>query len=137
MPNDPVALWADERTRRYTVFFEIAYRLAILNGEGVVAEIEAYDYEISDRDGHEILTYHWHPEGVSPVTEPHLHLSGRLRPLDLGPRDAPVALGEMHLPTGVVTLAQVVQLLITEFGVEPRREDWGTVLRAADSTGSS
>ncbi|MDQ3512381.1 MAG: hypothetical protein M3462_01765 [Chloroflexota bacterium] len=39
-----------------------------------------------------------------------------------------MALGEMHLPTGQVTLTQVVRLLITGFGVEPRRPDWETIL---------
>ena len=87
-----------------------------------------YRFHLLDRDDREILAYHWHPEGVSPITEPHLHLSGRLRPLDAGDRVAPLALGEMHLPTGVVTLAQVVRWLITEFEVRPRRDDWETVL---------
>lgn len=87
-----------------------------------------YRYHILDRDGREILAYHWHPDGVSSVTEPHLHLSGQLRPLDAGRRAVPIPLGEMHLPTGIVSLAQVVRLLITEFGVEPRRDDWETVL---------
>ncbi len=95
------------------------------------ARIDGYYFEISDHDGREILAYHWHPEGMSPITKPHLHLSGRFQALDIGSHDAPVALGEMHLPTCVVTLAQVVRLLITEFGDEPRREDWETVLRAS------
>lgn len=95
---------------------------------GFLVNTSAYRYHILDRDDREIVAYHWHPEGVSSVTEPHLHLSGRLNPLDTGPRDVPIPLGEMHLPTGTVTLTQVVRLLITEFGVEPRRDDWATVL---------
>lgn len=95
---------------------------------GFLVSTSAYRYHILDRDGREILAYHCHPDGVSSVTEPHLHLSGRLSPLDTGPRDIPVRFDEMHLPTGMVTLAQVVRLLITEFGVEPRRDDWEAVL---------
>ncbi len=88
-----------------------------------------YRYEIQDSLERELLAFHWHPSGRSNVVHPHLHLSGRLPPLDIGPRDAPIALGEMHLPTGgLVTLTDVVRLLITEFGVAPRRADWAAVL---------
>lgn len=90
-----------------------------------------YRYEVQDRLGREIVAYHWHPVSQSPVTYPHLHLSGRLPPLDVGPRDDPIALGKIHLPTGgLVTLTDVVRLLITEFGVAPRRPDWAAVLEA-------
>jgi hypothetical protein len=34
----------------------------------------------------------------------------------------------MHLPTGFITLADIVRLLIDEFGVEPLRADWRDVL---------
>ena len=61
---------------------------------------------------------------------PHLHLSGRLPPLDPGPATEPAALGEIRLPTGFVTLADVVWLLITEFGIAPRRADWEAILAA-------
>jgi hypothetical protein len=37
----------------------------------------------------------------------------------------------MHLPTGPVSLADVVRLLIMEFDVAPRRPDWQAILRAA------
>ena len=88
-----------------------------------------YAYEILDREERELVAYHWHPAGISPVTDPHVHLSGRLAPLDLGPGDAPIAFGEMHLLTGLVTFADVVRLAIAEFAVQPRRSDWDTILR--------
>ena len=88
-----------------------------------------YNFDVRDRQGREILFYHWPPVGRSPIDYPHLHLSGRLAPLDTGPRDAPIAFGEMHLPTGgPVTLTDIVRLLITEFGVPPRRADWAAIL---------
>lgn len=37
-----------------------------------------YAFEILDLDQHELLVYHWHPEGISQVVEPHLHLSPRI-----------------------------------------------------------
>lgn len=76
------------------------------------------------------MAYHWHLVGLSSITFPHFHLSPRLTPLDLGPRDGQVALGGMHLPTGQVTFADFVRLLITEFGIQPRRTDWDAILAA-------
>ncbi len=94
-----------------------------------------YRYRVLDPLDREVLSYHWHPTGVSPITYPHLHLSRRLSPLDLGPHQEPAALGEMHLPTGFVTLADVVRLLITEFGVAPRRANWEAILAAERALG--
>ena len=101
----------------------------------VEVRISGYRYQLFDSQDREILAYHWHPEGISPIAYPHLHLSGRLSPLDLGPRQEPAALGEMHLPTGDVTLADVVRLLITEFGIAPRRADWEAILDAERALG--
>lgn len=92
-------------------------------------QITTYHYYLLDSQGREIVAYHWHPGGVSPVTVPHMHLSSRIGRLDVGPGFDPAALGEMHLPTGFVTLADLVRLLITEFGIAPRRADWETILQ--------
>jgi hypothetical protein len=89
--------------------------------------VVGYLYHVLDRDEREILAYLWHPEAVGP-SFPHLHESGRMPTIDLGPRYAPVSLGDMHLPTGWVTLAALARLLIDEFGVAPRRADWDSVL---------
>jgi hypothetical protein len=88
-----------------------------------------YSYRLLDREGREILAYHWHPVGISPITFPHLHLT-RFRPIDLSLDSDPLALAEMHLPTGFGTLEDIVRLLITEFAVEPRRSDWAEILAA-------
>ncbi|MGI8642910.1 MAG: hypothetical protein ACR2LS_02200 [Thermomicrobiales bacterium] len=125
----------EQRTRRIGLLARYDYLLEPIEAAAAgplfqVREV-SYRFRLVNRDGREILAYHWHPEGVSSVTGPHLHHSGRLQPLDIGARDAPVLLGEMHLPTGIVSLAQVVRLLITEFRVEPRRDDWEAVLATA------
>ena len=88
-----------------------------------------YAYTILDRDARELLAYHWHPEGVSDVTFPHLHVP-RAEPIPLARTD-PVrsaAVGEMHLPTNRVLLEDVVELLIREFSIVPLRPDWQAVL---------
>jgi hypothetical protein len=57
--------------------------------------IVKYQYALLDRDGREYLGYHWHPDGVSHVTEPHLHL---------GPaaQVGVAMLAAAHMPTGTV-----------------------------------
>ena len=94
----------------------------------------SYAYAICDRDERELLAYHWHPEGVSDVTVPHLHIP-RIPPMPL-PRTDPtreVALGEMHLPTNYVHLEDIVELLIREFAIVPLRADWQATLAESRS----
>lgn len=88
----------------------------------------SYEQRILDRDDREVLAFHWHPTGLSNVTDPHLHLSSRLGQIEMGRNQAPLDLAEMHIPTGFVTLEDVVRLLITEFGITPLRSDWDALL---------
>ena len=88
-----------------------------------------YAHTIRDRDERELLAYHWHPEGFSDVTAPHLHLP-RVAPIPL-PRTEParaVSLGEMHVPTNHIHLEDVIELLIREFAFAPLRPDWQAAL---------
>ena len=88
------------------------------------ARIVAYQYALLDGDGREYVAYHWHPDGSSHVTEPHLHL---------GPA-AHVGVGELaaaHLPTGPVSLASVVRVAVDGLGGRPLRADWTAVLMQA------
>ncbi|MGH2561437.1 MAG: hypothetical protein ACRDJH_20425 [Thermomicrobiales bacterium] len=98
---------------------------------GFEAVTTAYSYRILDHGGHEILAYHWHPAGASPVTRPHLHLSNRIQAITADRGGGIVTLAEMHIPTGFVGTADVVRLLITQFGVEPKRQNWADILEAA------
>ncbi len=88
----------------------------------------AYPYRLLEPGGREILAYHWHPEGVSHLTYPHLHLSSRDRPIPLEPVGQTISLADHHIPTSHVTLVDIVRYLIVEVGVEPRREDWCDVI---------
>jgi hypothetical protein len=80
-----------------------------------------YQYTLRDIDGREIIAYHWHPEGRSHVTTPHIHLGPGA---EMGRRD----LARAHLPTGQVMLEDVLRFAITELGVRPLRRDWSEVL---------
>jgi hypothetical protein len=94
----------------------------------------AYKYYLSDTDEREILAYHWHPSGESRVVDPHMHLSNRLNPIEMGRNQDPLRLADLHLLTGFVTLEDVVRLLIEEFGVRPRLAEWDALLRANRAT---
>ena len=86
------------------------------------AQIVSYFYAF-EHAGSELLADHWHPQGHSRVTEPHLHVQGD-REFE------GQALGKLHLPTGAIRLEDIVALAIEELGAEPLREDWRGVLDA-------
>lgn len=88
-----------------------AYRVVVL----------AYMYALHDQSGSEVLSFHWHPRGRSPVTYPHFHLGA-------GARVGRPELQGCHIPTGMIALEQVIRLAIEELGVEPLRDDWSDVL---------
>jgi hypothetical protein len=75
-------------------------------------------------EGRELVSYHWHPSGHSPITWPHMHISANVQ---VGDR----WLGKVHLPTGPVGLERVVALAITELGAKPLRDNWELVIREA------
>jgi hypothetical protein len=82
--------------------------------------VVTYIYAI-EREGSELLAYHWHPRGKSPITDPHLHVRAHIQ---VGER----WLGKVHLPTRAIGLENVVALAIEELGAEPLREDWELLL---------
>jgi hypothetical protein len=86
-------------------------------------EIVGYLYAIS-YEGRELISYHWHPDGDSPITEPHMHVGANIK---VGDR----WLGKLHLPTGAIGLDQIVALAIVEPGAEPLRDDWERLISEA------
>lgn len=86
-----------------------------------LTEIVAYSYEIGEWEGRAILSYHLHPDPMQRVRHPHLHL-------EAGARIGRTDLYKTHLPTGLVSVRDIVRLTIEELGVEPRRPDWRHVL---------
>jgi hypothetical protein len=80
----------------------------------------AYLYELQ-RNEAELLVYHWHPSGVSPQTNPHLHI-GPAAELGFKP------LQGAHVPTGRIALEELLRMAVVEFGARPRRKDWDQVL---------
>lgn len=71
-----------------------------------------YIYSLDDANLQEIVAYHWHPDRRSPITEPHLHLGP-------GARVGYDRLHRAHIPTGHITIQDVLLLAINDLGVEP------------------
>jgi hypothetical protein len=89
-------------------------------------EVISYVYAIMTRDRVELVSYQWHPHGEGDTDLPHVHIGPAM-----SRHDSVVRTGEahkIHLPTGEVSLADVLRLAITELEVEPRREDWDAIL---------
>ncbi len=117
---DPVPLPGTSRLFLSVWLYYLVTESAQPRGRWVV-RIAGYQYALYDVDSREILAYHWHPEGSSHVTAPHLHLGSGA---EVGRRD----LAGAHLPTGHVALEDVLRLAIADLGVRPLRHDWSEVL---------
>ena len=90
----------------------------------MTAEIVTYAFRLLDANDRELLAYHWHPRGVSPVVDPHLHISSYAESILAGASPPEFRLSNLHIPTGHVAPNDIVRFLIVEVGVEPRRSDW-------------
>ena len=92
-----------------------------------------YQYRLLDRDERELLVYHWQPgDAYRGPDDPHLHVSASLSAQISAIDRQSIDLDKLHLTTGRVSLASVVRMLITEFGIAPRRHDWAEVLDRAE-----
>lgn len=90
------------------------------------ANVVGYMYTLQDRDGREIVSYHWHPGQQSPVTYPHLHIGVAAvgEGATVTRRDLPA----IHFPTRLITPQDIIRLDISQFDVRPLRDDWEQVL---------
>jgi hypothetical protein len=93
-------------------------------GDGLAAETTRYAYTLLDHADRELLAWHWHPRGRSPVAFPHLHVSSALRGTTPSGGPAVLPLDKVHLPTGHISVADVVKLLVGDLGIAPLRADW-------------
>jgi len=118
-------------TARIALSFDCGYRTAPdrSNRRAWEVRIAYYFYSLDDGDHREIIAYHWHPEGHSNVVAPHIHI-GR------GAMAGRPELSNAHLPTGIISLADVIRVAIVDFNVQPLRQDWQTILSPAASLAS-
>lgn len=89
-------------------------QLRVLPEDGRACPL-AYSYKI-ELHGRELLAFHWHPAGATPVRTPHLHVHAEVQVGDAW-------LHKAHLPTGPVSPIDVLRLLLDDFGVPPLRDD--------------
>lgn len=73
----------------------------------------AYFYELR-RGEHELIAYHWHPQGASSYTTPHLHIGP-------GAELGFAALRRAHLPTGRIAVEEVLRTAVLAGRLSPSR----------------
>jgi len=99
---------------------------------GIDGGVISYVFELAGPAGAELLAWHWHPTPEFPApVDPHVHVSASLRIVGPGGERGLLPLDKRHLPTGMVSLAAFVRMLIEEFGVEPLARDWRARLAEA------
>ena len=131
-PEHPLTLAGGEPVRlsgAARLSFSVEMRYRIVADPAVAAHRwrvlpSMYVYTIYGSGDRVLLAYHWHPQGRSPVTTPHLHLGPGSGAIDL--------LTGAHLPTSTVTLVDVVRMAVGELGVRPLRSDWDAILDRAE-----
>ncbi|HLZ69263.1 MAG TPA: hypothetical protein VKV26_05060 [Dehalococcoidia bacterium] len=92
-------------------------------------QLTGYDYALRSPDARsEFLAFHLHPD-VPNSASPHLHLGSALlrRP----------SFATAQIPTGWVSSAEVLRLLIRDLGVRPLRPEWDALLIEASSARST
>jgi hypothetical protein len=92
----------------------------------------SYFYSLLDHSSRELMAFHWHPASErSLIGFPHLHVSAALRGMAPNGDVAILPLDKVHVPTGHLSLADVVRLLVAELGVRPRVASWEARLERA------
>lgn len=116
------------RQRRFLLSSDHYYEIAApkRKTDGWTLRTIGYRYTLSDQADTEIVSYHWHPTAQSDVVAPHLHLGNALLPPMSSFR-------RLHLPTGLITFAELLRMVIVDLGVESRRDDWPAVLSYCDT----
>ena len=95
---------------------------------------QAYEYRILDSLERELLVFHWQPLPIARGPDfPHLHVSATVVAQTSATMSQRHALDKRHVPTGHVSLAAVVRLLIAEFGIAYRHRNWTSRLKRAES----
>ena len=117
------------------------YLVEVTGVQEFAVHTTGYRFLVSDIAGQALIAYDWHPTGLSLVITPHLHIPAA-RSVVLAQRhgtpraDTRTYLGSLHLPTGQISLADIVRMSITEFRVDPTRDDWEQRLRLTQRTRS-
>ncbi len=127
LSDDPALIGHD---RRFAFQLRLRYYIVRTEVEREPWRVQTSEYAYTLSWGREprenILAYHWHPAGRSPITFPHLHLYAGAH-IDIQ------SLQNAHIPTGWILSETVIRFLIEELGVVPLRPDWRQILDEVDS----
>jgi hypothetical protein len=120
-PDDPITI-----TGKQEFALSLRHEYRIMRGEGLwgrwKVRTAGYYYELQNDSNDEVLSYHWHPESRSPLTFAHMHIG-------VGSGVTIPGLRKPHYETPRISLETFLLMLIKDFGVQPRRDDWEGVLR--------
>lgn len=94
--------------------------------DGFRITTRGYKYTVYAGDTREIISYHWHPQGNSPWKSPHMHNGSAI----LAPDG--VITPKSHLPTGRISLEQVVRVIINDLQVPAARPTWDADLATTE-----
>lgn len=84
---------------------------------------DGYIYSIYDNQHRELLSYHWQANPSSGTRAyPHLHVGSRV--IDTTNPIFGKRFSALHIPTGHITVGEVVRFLIEEMQVIPLHRDW-------------
>lgn len=130
--------WNGELILRIVQRYDLQFQPDFLLSLHFEVSTAFYHYQILDRDGGEIVVFHWEPDGRSPVGTPHLHVPAAgpvILPQPDGSRvaGAKTHLSKLHLPTGRIGIEEIVELLVADFNVDPLLPNWREVLTGARS----
>ena len=94
------------------------FQVRRINGQGdpYHVELAGYHYIVSNSEGREVIAYHWHPRGS--IQTPHVHLGSGAQ-IGFDP-----LVSKAHLPTGHITLGEIIRFLIRDLSVKPFYDDW-------------
>jgi hypothetical protein len=97
-----------------TLFFSFIQRYSIQPIQGSSSrsmyrvQTTYRDYGILDQHHNELISYHWHPRGVSTTTIPHFHVGSTI--LDTTGHEMGKTFLRLHLPSGHVSIADVARV---------------------------
>jgi hypothetical protein len=124
--EEPIRLRRTAGGQAPSLSVEQQYDLVEASGEHGPWKVStlAYRYRIDSAAADELALWHWHPKDRQGrphrYAHPHLHAQAG-------------QLAGLHLPTGRVSVEAVLRLLLNEFDVRPRRDDWQDVLAACEA----
>jgi hypothetical protein len=108
--------------------YEIQDRGASRGHERFKVSTRGYMYAIElASDGSEVMAFHWHPNGTSPIRVPHYHFGEEA----IAPSG--VFLARAHIPSPRVSFEQVIRTLVEDVRVPALREDWDECLHRTEA----